>query len=121
MLIKSPVYVAIHHIKGEGLNPKRISQIVLTNEVDEYLKYFPEDAQHFEPYIAAHQSLVVDLASAFEATAHITDQKDFAMAVKALPYSGILFTCKKLGVQPLPTFNGMADAYKIKVLEGFVE
>lgn len=118
--IKSPAYVCVHHIRGEGLNPKRISQLVLTNEIDEYLKYFVEDAVHFEPYIAAHKSLTLALVQSYEATQHITDQKEFAIAVKHLPFSGVLFSCKKLTTQPVTTFNAMPDAFKIKVLAEFV-
>ena len=114
--IKSPCYVAVHHIRGEGLNPKRISQIVLTNETDEYLKYFPEDAPHFEPYVNALGSLMAAMEYDYQMVKHITDQKEYAMAVKDVPYSSILFSCKKLGTLPTHTFNNMAEPYKIKLL-----
>lgn len=119
--IKSPAYVAVHHIRGEGLNPKRISQIVLTGETEEYLKYFPEDEQHFLPYIDAHLWLTRALVAAYEATKHITDQKEFALAVKDYPYSAILFQCKKRDVLPVNTFNEQREEYKIKLLGEFVE
>ncbi len=48
--IKSPSYVAIHHLRGEGLCPKKIAELILINETDEYLKYFPEDEHHFILY-----------------------------------------------------------------------
>ncbi len=35
--IKSPSYVAIHHLRGEGLCPKKIAELILINETDEYL------------------------------------------------------------------------------------
>jgi len=119
--IKSPTYVAVHHIRGEGLNPKRISQIVLTNETEEYLKYFPEDAVHFAPYVSALGVLKASLEAAYTATLDIVDQKEFAMAVKGAPYSGVLFTCKKLGTKPSEVFNDMAEPYKIKLLGEFVK
>jgi T4 RnlA family RNA ligase len=118
--IKSPAYVAVHHIRGEGLNPKRISQIVLTGETDEYLKYFPEDEQHFLPYIDAHKNLVVALAQAYEQTYRIDDQKEFALRVKDLPFSAILFTCKKTRKFPVTVFNEAREDYKIKLLGEFI-
>lgn len=114
--IKSPMYVAVHAIRGEGLNPKRISQIVLTNETAEYLLYFPEDAPHFEPYVNALGSLMAAMEYDYEMVKHITNQKEYAMAVKGVPYSSILFSCKKLGTLPAHTFNNMAEPYKIKLL-----
>lgn len=119
--IKSPAYVAVHHIRGEGLNPKRISQIVLTGETDEYLKYFPEDAEHFEPYTKAYEDMMQALAAAYESSKHITDQKTFALQVKDSPYSAILFQCKKNGALPWATFGVQREEYKIKLLGEFVE
>lgn len=119
--IKSPAYVAVHHIRGEGLNPKRISQIVLTGETAEYLKYFPEDEVHFGPYIDAQVSLTTALVKAYDATRGIEDQKQFALTVKDLPFSAILFQCKKRGVLPMNTFHEQREEYKIKLLGEFVE
>ena len=44
MKIKSPAYVAMHHVGGNAvLMPNRILDLILCNEQDEYLTYFPED------------------------------------------------------------------------------
>jgi len=41
--VKSPAYVAAHHLKNNGiLTPKRFLAIVLDNEINEFISYFPE-------------------------------------------------------------------------------
>lgn len=119
--IKSPAYVAVHHIRGEGLNPKRISQIVLTGETDEYLKYFPEDEHHFIPYIKAFEALKRAMSLFYADVSFIVNQKEFALAVKDQPFSSIMFTCKKHGWQPMTAFNEAREEYKIKLLQEFIE
>lgn len=118
--IKSPVYVAVHNIRGEGLSPKRIAQIVLSGESDEYLRYFPEDEPFFKPYFDAHAAMMKSLAECYEATKHIESQKDFAMAVKDSAYSAVLFQCKKKGSLPSVTFNEQSEQHKIRMLSQFI-
>ena len=118
--IKSPVYIAVHHIKGEGLNPKRIMQVILAGELDEYLTYFPEDEPMFKPYQEALNTLKLMLGQTFLTTQHITDQKEFALQVKDFCYSGVLFQCKKNGTKPLETFEAQTELSKMRMLEHFM-
>ena len=48
--IKSPLYVAIHHLRGENgvISYRRALEIVKKNEVDEVLTYFPEYKSAFD-------------------------------------------------------------------------
>lgn len=124
--IKSPAYVAVHHIRGEGLNPKRISQIVLTGETDEYLKYFPEDAAHFEPYVKAKVDLMNAMYGAWSSSRDIEEQKAFALTVKDFPFSAVLFQTRQRHVSGVPasvfsTFNEAREDYQIKLLAAFVQ
>ena len=63
--VKSPAYVAIHHLRDNGLNLNKISVLVFENEYEEYLSYFPEDRHLFEPYIKAYESLKNVVSSLF--------------------------------------------------------
>lgn len=119
--IKSPVYCAIHLIKGEGLNPKRIAELVLTGEQAEYLAYYPEDTVHIEPYVASLDRLIGCLHVSWHQHKHIQGQKEFAMAVKELPYSSVMFKAKKpdiftCNVHITDVFYSMPDSYKLKLL-----
>ncbi len=54
--IKSPAYLAIHHMKGEGaVTEKKVLQLILLNEGEEFLSYFPE---HRETYTTLQQELL---------------------------------------------------------------
>lgn len=112
--IKSPAYVAVHHIKGEGLSPKRIAELVLSNEQDEYLKYFPEDKQYIQPYVDVMNSLFDEMMGMAKETRTIDDQKEFAMEVKDLIYSSVLFQWKKKTV--VDFFHDQSIHYKRKIL-----
>jgi T4 RnlA family RNA ligase len=118
--VKSPVYVAVHHIRGEGTpSPKRIMQLVLMNEQAEYLKYFPEDQDFFDPYINALESLLKDITFKYNTYKGETDQKQFALHVKDSCYSACLFQARAKGECPVKMFHDQKEGYKIKVLETY--
>ena len=119
--IKSPVYVAVHNIRGEGLNPKRISQIVLTGETDEYLTYFPEDEKHFLPYIEAFEKLKCDMSKEYDKIAHYENQKDFALEACKFSFSGVLFSVRKSGEDVMTCFEKCTENSKIQMLASYLE
>jgi hypothetical protein len=69
--------------------------LILENETDEYLTYFPEDAYLFAPWIEKINKLERTVKAVWEKTKTIEDQKEFALQVKNLPYSGFLFQMRK--------------------------
>lgn len=114
--VKSDAYVAVHHIRGEGLSPKRIAQLVLTGEQDEYLTYFAEDKQHFEPYTKAHADILLALHAAYEAHKYIQGQKEFAIAIKDLAFKGVLFEARKTGKPVLQCWLDAREGFKVDLL-----
>ena len=99
MKCKSPAYVAAHHLRGEGLNVKRILDLIIMNEFDEYLAIFPEDEDMFTPYVQAAVSLY-DTLAAQQKQVHGTfvkhmAQKEFALMIKDEPTASILFNIRK--------------------------
>lgn len=119
--IKSPAYVAVHHIRGEGLNPKRVMQLVLTNEQDEYLQYFPDDRVVMQPYIEAKALLDLEIISVWGAVKSITDQKDFAVAVGKYKFKAALFSARMKGIDVLQAFNDQRESYKMEILKEYVK
>lgn len=118
--IKSPAYIAVHLIRGEGLSPKRIMQLVLINEQAEYFVYFPEDEKFFTPYEDALKTLVSQMVECYDSVKGIEDQKEFALAVKDKPFSAVLFQARKDGSDVVHKFHQQSESYKMKVLEGYV-
>lgn len=119
--IKSPAYLAVHAIRGEGLSPKRIMQLVLVNEQDEYLTYFPEDKSFFEPYVEAMQELLNDIQVVYDRFEGVEDQKEFAFKVKDYPFSGVLFQARRdKQSNVVHKFHQQSESFKMKVLEAYV-
>ena len=109
--------MAAHRLRGEGLTPKRIIEMVVINEYDEYLAIFPEDREHFTPYINQWGVLSLNTVSTLERNTHLTDKKEFALAVKDLFYSAILFQSRASGKDPIKVLHSQKNSYKVKLLE----
>lgn len=118
--IKSPAYCAVHLIKGEGLSPKRIAELVLTGEQDEYLTYFPEDKPFIQPYVERLESLLNDTQDLFDSLSCLGTQKDFALAVAGSKVSSALFQMKKTGKGVKEVWNLQNPSYKVKLLLEYV-
>jgi hypothetical protein len=89
--IKSPRYVALHHLKGE-FSPRRAVELWQTGEASELLTHFPE----MEPQIVpVHEKLnsfaAKALAAAENASSRSTDRKSYAVLVKDEPWSSVCF------------------------------
>lgn len=120
--VKNPAYVAAHHLHGEGTpTPKRIMDLVIANETDEYLAIFPEDAGLFQPYMTAFYKGLDKVMEVYEDVKGFADQKEFAMAVKHLPYSPLLFAMRNKGDTAYQAFNRLLSQGKYKFIETFLE
>lgn len=117
--IKSPAYVAAHHIRSEGLNPKRIMQLVLMNEVDEYLAYFEEDRKFFEPYVDALANGVALVQEVYDRFEGIEDQKEFALAVSKFSFSAVLFKARSSGKNVVDVFHEQTEQAKMRLLSSW--
>lgn len=118
--VKSPAYVAVHHIRGEGLNPKRIMQLVLSGECDEYLTYFPDDRHVIQPYIDAHVKLVCHIDAVYDSIYQTEDQKEFAMKAGNFPFKAALFQARAKKIDPLKAFDDQRDTYKMDILKEYL-
>jgi hypothetical protein len=57
--IKSKEYLRIHHLKdNSNVNPKRVLELIKTNEQDEFISYFPEYKEHFDKIGAKYTNTV---------------------------------------------------------------
>lgn len=119
--IKSPAYVACHHIRGEGLNPKRIAQLVVINEQSEYLTYFPEDEAHFTPYVEKLEESLKLAQLTYENCRDVESQKEFAIIVKNYPFAFLLFKARKENNEDIRSvFNSLELDLKVKFLLGLM-
>jgi T4 RnlA family RNA ligase len=116
--IKSPAYCAVHLLRGEGLNPKRVCELVLTGEQEEYLTYFPEDRAFIQEYVDKFNEILQGLELAYFSTKSIQDQKEFALAIRSVQGNSVLFTARKMSISPKEAFKLMPDSAKLKMLLG---
>lgn len=119
--IKSPTYVAVHHIRGEGLTPKRMAHLVSCGEVEEYLNYFPEDKPQLDPYIKANFNMLDIADRVYEVYKDIESQKDFAIEIKDMVQSPILFMARAKDSTPSHEFNLQKDTMKVKMLLKYMD
>ena len=111
--LKSPSYVAAHRIRGNGLTLNSICELVAMGEVDEYVAVFPEDEAKFDPAIKMLAEMKGLLINNFLAATHYTEQfkglpheqREFALYVKDLSLSGVMFKARKEQCDVIHAFN----------------
>lgn len=116
--VKSSTYVALHRLRGEGNNivsPKYIIPLILSGEDSEVLNYWQEFQEHFDKVrdrLELHEKRICDL---WDRVHHIEDQKEFALRIlNETPFTGFLFTARKLGKHPKEIFRESPDMiYKV--------
>lgn len=119
--IKSPFYVQVHQLRGNNqLTPKNCASLVIRNEVDEYLTYFPEDKPMLDPYINAWENMLSEIEDWMDTSSKVGDQKVFAMQVKDKPYSGVVFKMRSSGESVEKVLDNMRENGKIQVLLNYM-
>jgi hypothetical protein len=114
--VKAKAYCAVHLLRGEGLNPKRISELVLTGEQEEYLTYFPEDRSFIQPYVDMLAKIHSDLEENYAKFSNIESQKDFAIAIKNVKGNSVLFTARKMNITVHQSWAAQTDSFKLRTL-----
>lgn len=92
--IKHPGYVALHHLKGNGFNQKRILEVVRSGETKEILASFPEWTTDFAKVQHAYASLAGELLAEYAAIKDIPVQKTFAYYALMSKCSDCLFALR---------------------------
>ena len=122
--VKSPMYVAVHHIRGEGLSRKRIIDLVLTNEVDEYLTYYPEDKKVIDPYVQSYNRFFREINWAWNKINPLVTEgvsrKEIARRVKDLPYSMLIFKAIDKDVHPVDIWNNLDHNSQHRLVDKFI-
>lgn len=92
--IKSPQYVAVHHLKNNGdLNIASLVQLIRTNEIEEFCTYFPEYKDIVMKLKNKTEEVIDRLETNLEKLKikNFETKKDFALEVKDLPFSAFYF------------------------------
>ena len=93
--IKSPQYVALHHIKS-SMSPRGLLEIVRTNEMSEFLVHFPEFEKPYYAIKAEYDKIVAELEAIIEETISNHNPEDFkgmALSIKNKKYVPFVMGC----------------------------
>lgn len=93
--LKSLKYVAAHHLKGNQLTTKKALNLVLENEVEEFVSYFEEYKDYFDSLKLKLDLLKENTINEYNLYNSIEDQKEFAIAIKNSKYKSLLFQLRK--------------------------
>lgn len=84
--IKSPAYVAVHHMANNGcINKERIVDLIKTGEDGEFLNYYPEYTKDFENIKSAIKKFVSDTDVAYYSdltTMEFNNRKEVALYIQ---------------------------------------
>lgn len=120
--IKNPSYLAAAHLRENGVvHPKRIALLVMSNDYNEYLSYFPNDKKLFEPYIKAYNNMIKDIKTLWNKYCRIKNQKEFALAIQDCPAKSILFSMKNQHITISDVIDKMTGNGKLVLLENYKE
>lgn len=92
--VKSPAYVALHHMKDSLGSQKALVIVALNGEIDEVVAHFPEYAENLQMAKLKIDSLVSELEAAYEKIKDIPVQKDFALEATKTKCSSALFSMR---------------------------
>jgi hypothetical protein len=118
--IKGKAYVALHHLKS-SLSLRRIVEIVQANEGEEFLRYFPEYTKEFTEIREKFRLLYNKAEKEYQENKDIEVQKDFALAIKHLPYSGALFSVRAEKIESVEAWLRAHDSKKVLRLLGMAD
>jgi hypothetical protein len=91
--IKHPGYVVLHRLKS-GVGPKYMLNVIRMGEKEEVVSTFPELLDEMNRISTPYEVLVETLERAWEEHRGLQTAKDFAVAVRGLPMSSVLFALR---------------------------
>lgn len=119
MKVKSSLYVVAHSIRGNDPLPtkKNLLRLLFTGELGEFCAYFPEWSEKALDIQREVDNAYRELAIAWDKYKELESQKDFALAIKDVPYNGILFQARKLNKTVNGSWNDWPLEKKISMFE----
>lgn len=92
--LKSPAYVALHHLKDGLSSKKSLINVVLNGEIDEVCSSFPEYKSELIDFKQKIDELTLEMELEYKKIMHIPVQKDFALLAVKTKVPGALFAIR---------------------------
>lgn len=122
--IKSPAYVAVHHLRGEGMSYKRAIDLCWEYEEDEFLSYFSAYADMLKIVQIARDKLLTLVQTDFDTAITLQPENKvaFALLVKDKPHAAALFNLfKHRDWSALDAIKAQTPNWRQKQTEMFIE
>jgi len=113
------LYVVAHSIRGNDPLPTKnnLLRLLFTGELGEFCAYFPEWQEKALGIQREVDHTYRELSVAWDKYKELESQKDFALAIKDVPYNGILFQARKLNKTVNESWNDWPLEKKISMFE----
>jgi hypothetical protein len=111
--VKSPAYVALHHVIS-NMSKRKLLEFMKVGEASEVIAYYPEWAPVLKELDEKIAALVKEAEDYYDTIDEISDQKDFAHWALKFKHPAALFTKRK---NPSKTFQEYFLGLNIKTLE----
>jgi hypothetical protein len=109
--IKSPAYVAIHHIK-DSCSLAKMAIVIKNGEYEEFLialQSYPLVLEQFNKLVEHYKDVVNECNENYLRIKDVGDQKGFALFACAYPYSTVLFSMRKSGKSVQQVLHDMLE------------
>lgn len=120
MKIKNPKYLEIAYMRmNNGLSEKALIDMVISNETDEYLSYYPNDKEIVMKYKNAYEQIKHDIMMEYDSVRDMKvdnadERKLFALTVRKFKYQSFMFAMKD-GKDMQEIINHLTDTAKKKL------
>lgn len=117
--LKSILYLTTVYFNDTGYKKEKIYEVILINEQDEFLTYFPEYEKEILDCKSKYDNFIEHIDYNYLEVAHIEDQKDFAVKISKSPYKpykSLYFLARKMNKNPKEIFNEMSIEKKANLL-----
>ncbi len=116
--MKNPEYVKLHYAaNGGAITRKRIMKLITDNEQAEFLAYFPEWSDDVQAVENAINSIIDACFDIYNSDVWNLEGKAFAMSVKYLDFSSLLFRMKNTDQSAEEVFLSMKLSYQLAMIE----
>lgn len=117
--LKREEYVAAHRLRGENREPsnKDLLNLILTNEMDEFLQYFPRYKERVDAMNEKLEFTLWHLDEKAKSCGYLDDsltQKEYALSVRDSLFQNLLFQARKHKALPSVVFNKMVSEEKFR-------
>lgn len=116
--IKSPHYVALHHLK-DSCSLSKIAEVIRAGEYQEFataLEAYPDIKKKFYEIVDKYENIVKWSLLTYTLISYIKDQKEFALEALKSPYSNILFAMRKTGKSPQAIIKNLTTNAYLRLL-----